>query len=119
MTRNEAITRLLSLSTQLEADGKDMSAMACTYAAAQLMLLPNQGEGDEIGRAAREVQEKIERDFDQVQAIADMSLPSASSCVDSVSSRVMASLRVIGFPPVVCGCGRTPRQRRESCRWSF
>ena len=71
MTRNEAITRLLSLSTQLEADGKDMSAMACTYAAAQLMLLPNHGEGDEIGRAAREVQEKIERDFDQVQARID------------------------------------------------
>lgn len=71
MTRNEAITRLLTLSTQLEADGKDMSAMACTYAAAQLMLLPNHGEGDEIGRAAREVQEKIERDFDRVQARID------------------------------------------------
>lgn len=71
MTRNEAITRLLSLSTQLEADGKDMSAMACTYAAAQLMLLPNQGEGDEIGRAAREVQDKIARDFALVQARID------------------------------------------------
>ena len=71
MTRNEAITRLLSLSTALEAEGKDMSAMACTYAAAQLMLLPNQGEGDEIGRAARETQEKIERDFDRVQARID------------------------------------------------
>lgn len=71
MTRNEAITRLLTLSTQLEAEGKDMSAMACTYAAAQLMLLPNHGEGDEIGRAAREAQDKIRRDFDRVQARMD------------------------------------------------
>ena len=71
MTRNEAITRLLTLSTQLEADGKDMSAMACTYAAAQLMLLPNHGEGDEIGRAAREAQDRLTREFDRVQARID------------------------------------------------
>lgn len=71
MTRNEAITKLLSLSSELSRQGKDMSAQACTYAAAQLMLLPNHGEGDEIGRAARDAQDQITRAFDRVQAQVD------------------------------------------------
>ena len=44
MTDDEAITRLLSLSTQLEIDGKDMAALACTHAAARLMTIRNLGK---------------------------------------------------------------------------
>jgi len=70
MTRNEIITRLLSLAIQLEAEGKDISALAVSSAVAELMLLPArkaEAADDELTRAADEAQAQIARDFDRVQ----------------------------------------------------
>lgn len=70
MTRNEIITRLLSLAVQLEAEGNDMSALAVSSAVAELMLLPArkaEAAQDDLTRAAEQAQAQIARDFDRVQ----------------------------------------------------
>ena len=69
MTRNEIITRLLSLAVQLEAEGKDMSALAVSSAVAELMLLPArkaQAAEDEFTRAADQALDDVARKFDKV-----------------------------------------------------
>lgn len=67
MTRHQAISRLLTLSTELEAQGKVMSALACSMAAAELMLHPKPGRGDEIDRACAEAEANVRSVFDRFE----------------------------------------------------
>lgn len=71
MTKHEAIRCLLVLSTELEAEGKVMSALACSMAAAELMLHPERGAGDVLDRAVEEAQAQINRVFDRFQVQLD------------------------------------------------
>lgn len=71
MTKHEAISRLLVLSTELEAEGKVMSALACSMAAAELMLHPARGAGDDIDRAVEEAETQINQVFDRFQVHVD------------------------------------------------
>ena len=64
------ITQLLLLSSELEAEGRDMAALSCSQTAAKLMLLPLDTHQDEIGRSSRAAHAQIERDFDNIIRIA-------------------------------------------------
>lgn len=64
------ITQLLLLSTELEAEGRDMAALSCSQTAAKLMLLPAETHQDEIGRATSHSTAQLNRDFDNIISIA-------------------------------------------------
>lgn len=69
MNRHEMITQLLLLSSELEAEGRDMAALSCSQTAAKLMLLPLESQQDEIGRAASHSTAQLNRDFENIIAI--------------------------------------------------
>lgn len=73
MTKHEIISQLLRLSSRLEAQGNVIDALACSMAAAELMLHPAKGSGSEIDAAVAEAQRNIKVIFDRFQIALDKS----------------------------------------------
>lgn len=70
MTRPEMIRELLNMSSALEAEGRDMAALACSQAAAQLMLVNTINPTSDMTPTVTAAQSQLDRDFNNIISIA-------------------------------------------------